>query len=116
MAGRDLVGYAGRWPEVTWPGGKKLAVSVVVNFEEGAEQQVGDGDPVSERMGEVISVVESGRRDQGQEQIFAYGTRAGFWRMLDALDGAQDARDLLFLRAGGRAIAGTGGGSRAARP
>lgn len=83
---RDLVGYGGRWPDVTWPNGARLAVSVVVNFEEGAEMQVGDGDPVSERLGEVISVVEPGTRDRGQEQIFAYGTRAGLWRMLDALE------------------------------
>jgi peptidoglycan/xylan/chitin deacetylase (PgdA/CDA1 family) len=83
---RDLVGYGGRWPDITWPGGCKLAASLVVNFEEGAEQQVGDGDTVSERMGEVISVVEPGKRDMGQEQIFAYGMRAGLWRMLDALD------------------------------
>lgn len=82
---RDLLGYGGRWPEFSWPGGQRLAVSVVVNFEEGAEQQVIDGDPVSERMGEVISVVPEGRPDPGQEQIFAYGTRAGAWRMADAL-------------------------------
>jgi peptidoglycan/xylan/chitin deacetylase (PgdA/CDA1 family) len=86
---RDLMGYAGTWPDITWPGGRKLAVSVVINFEEGAELQVGDGDPVSERMGEVMSVVEPGRRDMGQEQIFAYGIRAGLWRMLDALDEAR---------------------------
>ena len=82
---RDLVGYAGAWPDMTWPGGAKLAVSVVVNFEEGAEQQVTDGDPVSERMGEVLSVVPAGKPDPGQAQIFAYGTRAGAWRMADAL-------------------------------
>jgi peptidoglycan/xylan/chitin deacetylase (PgdA/CDA1 family) len=82
----DLSGYGGQWPDLRWPNGARLAVSVVVNFEEGAEQQVGYGDAVSERMGEVMSVVEPGRRDRGQEQIFAYGTRAGLWRMLDALD------------------------------
>jgi peptidoglycan/xylan/chitin deacetylase (PgdA/CDA1 family) len=82
---RDLVGYGGRWPDVTWPNGARLAVSVVVNFEEGAEQQVLDGDPASERIGEVISVVPEGRPDPGQAQIFAYGTRAGAWRMADAL-------------------------------
>jgi peptidoglycan/xylan/chitin deacetylase (PgdA/CDA1 family) len=82
---RDLVGYGGRWPDLIWPNGARLAVSVVVNFEEGAEQQVIDGDPVSERMGEVISVVPEGRPDPGQAQIFAYGTRAGAWRMADAL-------------------------------
>ncbi len=82
----DLTGYGGHWPDFRWPNGARLAVSVVVNFEEGAEMQVGYGDPASERMGEVISVVEPGRRDRGQEQIFAYGMRAGLWRMLDALD------------------------------
>lgn len=82
----DLIGYAGRWPDFRWPNGARLAVSVVVNFEEGAELQVGYGDAQSERMGEVISVVEPGRRDRGQEQIFAYGMRAGLWRMLDSLD------------------------------
>jgi peptidoglycan/xylan/chitin deacetylase (PgdA/CDA1 family) len=83
---RDLVGYGGRWPDFAWPNGSRLAVSVVVNFEEGAEQQVGDGDPASERIGEVVSVVAPGTRDVGQEQIFAYGMRAGLWRVLDALD------------------------------
>lgn len=83
---RDLVGYGGRWPAVVWPGGRRTCVSVVVNLEEGAELQVGDGDPVSERMGEVHSVVEPGVRDQGQEGIFGYGTRAGLWRVLDELD------------------------------
>jgi peptidoglycan/xylan/chitin deacetylase (PgdA/CDA1 family) len=82
---RDLIGYGGRWPDVVWPNGARLAVSVVINFEEGAEQQVLDGDTTSERIGEVISVVADGRRDPGQAQIFAYGTRAGAWRMADAL-------------------------------
>ena len=86
MSTRDLTGYAGRWPDMVWPGGARLAVSVVVNFEEGAELQVGDGDSRSETMGEVISVVAPGVRDIGQEQIFGYGLRAGLWRMLDALD------------------------------
>ena len=83
---RDLAGYRGQAPDFAWPNGRRLAVSVVVNFEEGAEQQVGDGDPLSERLGEVISVVEPGVRDMGQEQIFAYGMRAGLWRFLDELD------------------------------
>ena len=99
---RDLIGYGGHWPDVRWPNGARLAVSVVVNFEEGAEQQSGDGDPQSERMGEVISVVPPGVRDMGQEQIFAYGTRAGLWRMLDALD--RHALPATFLMCG-RAVA-----------
>ena len=86
MTNRDLHGYGGRWPDLAWPGGARLAVSIVVNFEEGAELQVGDGDARSEAIGEVISVVPEGTRDIGQEQIFGYGLRAGLWRMLDALD------------------------------
>lgn len=85
---RDFRGYGGEKPQILWPNGARLAVSVVVNFEEGAEMQVGDGDPVSEPIGEVRSVIESGVRDQGQEQIFAYGMRAGLWRFLDEFDRA----------------------------
>jgi hypothetical protein len=83
---RDLIGYGGKTPALAWPNGAGLAISLVVNFEEGAEQQVGDGDPASERIGEILSVVEPGTRDMGQEQIFAYGMRAGLWRFLDALE------------------------------
>jgi len=86
VSGRDLHGYAGAWPDFAWPNGARLAVSVVLNLEEGAEDQVGDGDPSSERIGEVLSVVPPGVRDIGQEQVFAYGMRAGLWRMLDVLD------------------------------
>jgi peptidoglycan/xylan/chitin deacetylase (PgdA/CDA1 family) len=73
----------------------------VINFEEGAELQFGDGDARSESMGEVISVVPAGKRDLGQEQIFGYGTRAGLWRMLDALD-ESDIRATIFFC--GRAV------------
>jgi len=83
---RDLIGYGGQWPDIRWPNGARLAVAIAVNFEEGAEQQVGDGDAQSERIGEFLSVVAPGTRDMGQEQIFAYGMRAGLWRMLDALE------------------------------
>ncbi|MEO1455012.1 MAG: polysaccharide deacetylase family protein [Pseudomonadota bacterium] len=86
MSERDLIGYGGTPPDIVWPNGARVAVSVVVNFEEGAELQVGDGDAVSERVGEIVSVVPEGVRDQGQEQLFAYGTRVGLWRFLDALN------------------------------
>lgn len=101
MTERDLRGYGGTWPDFAWPNGARLAVSVVINFEEGAEQQVGDGDPVSERIGEVLSVVEPGVRDMGQEQTFAYGTRAGLWRMLAALDDTRIPATMLMC---GRAV------------
>ena len=101
MNTRDLVGYGGSPPDLRWPNGARLAVSVVLNFEDGAELQVGDGDLASEPMGEVASVVPPGRRDQGQESLFAYGTRAGIWRMLRALD-ETDIRATIFFY--GRAV------------
>ena len=82
---RDLVGYGGDWPDFRWPNGSRLAVSVVINFEEGAKRQVPEGDAENEKIGEVISVVPEGRPDSGLAQIFAYGTRAGAWRMKEAL-------------------------------
>jgi peptidoglycan/xylan/chitin deacetylase (PgdA/CDA1 family) len=83
---RDLIGYGLTPPRLRWPGGAAVAVSLVVNYEEGAELSIEAGDPVAERMGEVISVVEPGRRDIGMEQIFSYGLRAGLPRFLDAFD------------------------------
>jgi peptidoglycan/xylan/chitin deacetylase (PgdA/CDA1 family) len=83
---RDLVGYGGKDPGITWPNGARLAVSLVINFEEGAELQAVDGDSVTEPVGEVVSVVAPGTADMGQAQIFSYGMRAGLWRFLDALD------------------------------
>ena len=54
---RDLIGYGGEWPNFTWPNGARLAVSLVLNFEEGAELQVIDGDKKNEQMGEEMTVV-----------------------------------------------------------
>src|SRR6478672_156525 len=82
---RDLTGYGGRPPAVRWPNGAKLAVSVALNFEEGAESSIEAGDAAGEAIGEVTTVIRPGVRDIGQEQLFAYGMRAGLWRVLDAL-------------------------------
>jgi len=82
---RDLIGYGGEWPNFTWPNGARLAVSVVINFEEGAELQVIDGDNKNEKIGEVLSVVHDKTPDQGQAQIFAYGPRVGVWRIAHEL-------------------------------
>ena len=82
---RDLVGYGGKPPAVRWPNGAKLAVSIALNFEEGAENSIEAGDAFAEPIGEVTTVIRPGVRDIGQEQLFAYGMRAGLWRVLDAL-------------------------------
>ena len=101
MTQRDLIGYGEDRPVITWPNGAAVAVSIVVNFEEGAEFTVEQGDPATERVGEVHSAVPAGVRDIGMEQIFSYGMRAGLWRFLDAFD--EHGRKVTFFMCG-RAI------------
>jgi peptidoglycan/xylan/chitin deacetylase (PgdA/CDA1 family) len=83
---RDLRGYGRNRPNIIWPNGARLAVSLSLNFEEGAELSVEQGDGATEQFGEVPSVQPLGVRDLVQEQTFDYGMRVGLWRFLDALD------------------------------
>ena len=98
---RDLIGYGGKPPAWRLPGGAKVAVSMVINFEEGAEMSAGDGDSATEKLGEIVSIIPNGKWDQGTEQTFAYGMRAGVWRMLDWLQ-RHDRRITFYMC--GRAI------------
>jgi peptidoglycan/xylan/chitin deacetylase (PgdA/CDA1 family) len=98
MRPRDLTGYAGHPPDIRWPNGARVAVSLVVNFEEGAELAIGDGDGASEPFAETASVTPPGRRDFAQEEQFAYGLRAGLWRFLEALE--RHRRPATFLMCG----------------
>jgi len=84
--GRDLIGYGGHPPAVRWPNDARLAVQLAVNFEEGAESSIEAGDATGEQIGEVTTIIKPGLRDIGQEQLFAYGMRAGLWRILDAFE------------------------------
>jgi len=81
---RDLLGYAGRPPDPRWPGGARLALSFVVNFEEGAEFSVSEGDAVNEAIYEVDHRLEG--PDPCIESHFDYGARAGWWRIMDLFD------------------------------
>jgi len=84
---RDLIGYALRPPAVKWPNDARLTISLVLNYEEGAELCVGDGDPEGERVGEfVYPSMDSRTRDLGIESTFEYGARVGAWRVLRLFD------------------------------
>ena len=83
---RDLVGYGRDLPRVRWPDGARIAVSVVVNYEEGAEYSLQDGDSHHETNGEVPSPVPPQQRDLFNESFFEYGSRVGVWRLLNLLD------------------------------
>ena len=80
---RDMIGYGETPPHPTWPGGARIAVNFVLNYEEGAESNILHGDSGSEGfLGELPdSPPLMGRRDLGQESVYEYGSRAGFWRL-----------------------------------
>lgn len=81
---RDFRGYGGNPPAIRWPDGARLAVSVVVNVEEGAELTLGQGDERNESVYEVQEEI-AGVRDLCMESHFEYGTRAGWPRIRDLL-------------------------------
>ena len=80
---RDLVGYGRNSPDPRWPGGARIAVQVVVNYEEGGENCVLHGDPASEAfLSEIVGAQPwPGQRHMNMESIYEYGSRAGFWRL-----------------------------------
>ena len=83
---RDFVGYGMNPPVVQWPDGARIAVQVVVNYEEGAEYSLLDGDPHREPTGDMASPIPLTERDLLNESFFEYGSRVGVWRLLDLLD------------------------------
>ena len=86
MQERDFVGYGPNPSAIAWPGGARIAVSVVVNYEEGSEYSTLDGDPSGETSGESPSPLGPGERDLANESFFEYGSRVGVWRIMDILD------------------------------
>ncbi|MFG2043038.1 allantoinase PuuE [Dactylosporangium sp. NPDC048998] len=84
---RDLVGYARDLPPGGWPGDARIAISVVVNYEEGSERSFAMGDPDQETSTEWNSyALPPGVRNLAMETMYEYGSRVGIWRILDVLD------------------------------
>jgi len=84
---RDFYGYGPTPPAVKWPGNSPLAISFVLNIEEGAEFSVTSGDPYNEDTHEVRNRIE-GSPDLCMESHFEYGARAGYWRIMKAFEAA----------------------------
>jgi peptidoglycan/xylan/chitin deacetylase (PgdA/CDA1 family) len=83
---RDIVGYGAHSPTLPWPGGAKLAISLVVNYEEGSERSFASGDPDQEPLTEWGSYpLPPDIRNLAMESMFEYGSRVGVWRILDVL-------------------------------
>jgi allantoinase len=84
---RDMVGYGDKPPHPNWPNGARLAVSFVLNYEEGSELSIADGDGKSEPGVEgAIAQFAPGQRDLAAESMFEYGSRVGFWRITRLFD------------------------------
>ncbi|MBO6755546.1 MAG: polysaccharide deacetylase family protein [Roseibium sp.] len=79
-----MIGYGATPPDVTWPGGARVAVSIVVNVEEGAELSILDGDERNESIYEAREEV-VGAPDPCMTSHFGYGPRRGYWRIAECL-------------------------------
>lgn len=80
---RDFRGHGPNAPDAAWPGGAKIAVSIVLNYEEGGENNLLHGDAQSEAFLSDIAGAAPwpGMRHWNMESIYDYGARAGFWRL-----------------------------------
>jgi putative urate catabolism protein len=79
---RDLIGYGANPPAANWPGGARVAVQFVINYEEGAENSVLYGDEFSEGfLSDMVGAARHPARAIAMESLYEYGSRAGFWRL-----------------------------------
>ena len=80
---RNMIGYGPTTPEDTWQNGAKIAISLVLNYEEGGENSLLHGDAASEAfLSEIVGAAAwPGQRHWNMESIYEYGARAGFWRL-----------------------------------
>jgi len=78
-----MTGYGGAVPAAQWPNGAKIAVQIVLNYEEGGENNILHGDAASEAfLSEITGAAPwQGQRHWNMESIYEYGSRAGFWRV-----------------------------------
>ncbi len=79
---RDIIGYGAKGLKVVWPNNARIAVQIVLNYEEGAESCVLNGDKNSEVfLSEIIDAKPIKGRHINMESLYEYGSRAGFWRL-----------------------------------
>lgn len=84
---RNFVGYGNFLPNPEWPGKARIAVNFVVNYEEGSEYSIENGDGFSEStLTDALPADFSGKRDLAAESLFEYGSRVGFWRIKRIFD------------------------------
>ncbi|MDA8700077.1 allantoinase PuuE, partial [Amylibacter sp.] len=82
---RDMYGYGSKPPKAKWPNSAKIALQIVMNFEEGGENNILHGDTSSEAfLSEIVGAnAWPNQRHANMESIYEYGSRVGFWRLYD---------------------------------
>ena len=79
---RNMIGYGSNTPIIKWPNDAKLALQIVLNYEEGSENCVLHGDKNSETfLSEIIGAQPIKGRHINMESLYEYGSRSGFWRL-----------------------------------
>ncbi len=79
---RDMIGYGSKKLKINWPNNARLALQIVLNYEEGAENSVLHGDKYSETfLSEIIGAKPIKGRNINMETIYEYGSKRGFWRL-----------------------------------
>ena len=79
---RNMVGYGSKGPKVEWPNNARIALQIVLNYEEGAENCIINGDKHSEVfLSEIIGAQPVKGRHINMESLYEYGSRSGFWRL-----------------------------------
>src|SRR3546814_7816111 len=89
---RDFVGYGPNPPNPNWPDNARLALNLVINYEEGSEASFDDGDGISEIGLTEVSGKSFASRDLAAESMFEYGSRVGVWRVLRLLQAHRDRK------------------------
>ena len=97
---RDLVGYGRDRPQGTWPNGSRIAISLVINYEEGGERYFPEDGAQEPMIGEML-IQSTDRRDIYGESAYEYGSRVGVWRLLKI---AEDREVPVTFFAAGRAL------------
>ena len=105
---RDLIGYGPNPPHADWPGGARIAIQMVLNYEEGGENSVLHGDAGAETfLSDMINpAAVIGARHMSMEQIYEYGSRAGVWRLLRLFERYELSREAWVRAAGTWALKG----------
>ena len=79
---RDFIGYGREAPRPRWPGDARVALQCVINYEEGAENCVLNGDAHAETfLSDIVGARPYPARHMSMESLYEYGSRAGFWRL-----------------------------------